>query len=144
MQHAAQANAEFREAVVVRLLRRWVAARECEGIPLQSIIELSASLGVSAEAAVALDSFFQVTEGVLERRLETECCCSRDLSSDERAVLLSLAAAPEFGAPVTSAAMPYGLCAPLAWAAASARRLLGHDQSTPDPVATRQCAFAKS
>ncbi len=58
MQEAAEADASWKEALVVRLLRRWIAARKCTEAPLRSVLELGESLGVSAEAAVALDSFF--------------------------------------------------------------------------------------
>lgn len=94
MQEAAEAKASWKEAVVVRLLRRWIAARECTEVPLRSLLELGEPLGVSAEAAIALESFFQLVEGTLQRPIRTECCCSTELSLDERALLLALAAAP--------------------------------------------------
>ncbi len=143
MQEAAEADASWEEAVVVRLLRRWIAAGECTEAPLRSLLELGESLGVSAEAAVALDSFFQLIEGTLERPLRTECCCSTELSSDERAILLALAAASSLDAPRTSVLIPHGLGGPLGWAASRVRRLLGNDCWTPDPFPARQCPFAR-
>lgn len=143
MQDWSQADFSWSEAIVVRLLRRWVAARECDEPPLSSLVELSTTLGLSTEATVALDSFFQLIEGALERPLYTECCCSQEMSPDERAILLALVAAPELGAPLTSAAIPHGFGGPLAWAAARVRGLLGMQSWIATAAPIRQCPFSR-
>lgn len=110
--------------VAVRLMRRWVAARRADEAALTSTVTLGTSLGVSAQAAIALCSVFQLAEACLERPLQAECCCSPLLTADERAILVLLwsgvDADPFHGTP----AIPHGLPGALAWATNIAARLL--------------------
>jgi hypothetical protein len=113
------------EFVIVRLFRRWAAARAIVGNSLPALVELAAELGEPPEVAIALHSLFQLTEACLGRPLEAECCCSRALSSDECAVLTLLEKAPAQAPPLSSNGVPHGLPAALLWAAATVRILLG-------------------
>jgi hypothetical protein len=128
------------EFVVVRLLRRWAAARANQDNSLPALVELAADLGEPTETAIALHSLFQLTEACLERPLEAECCCSRTLSRDERAVLTLLAKAPGRAPPLSSVDVPHGLPGALLWAAATVRTLLGPARSTAAWRPTR-CPF---
>jgi hypothetical protein len=127
------------EMVIVRLFRRWVAARE-QGEGLAGLIELAAELGFQAPAAIALDSLLQLTESCLGRRLRAECCCNQLRGPDEQAVLLLIAAAQEAWPGFAPAAMPHGLPSALVWAAVSLNHLL--DDPPPLPVrAPQRCPF---
>ena len=129
------------EAVLVRLYRRWVAAREAGVGTGGSLAGLASDLGVEPLAAVALDSMLQLTEACLGRRLRAECCCSANRCADERALLLLIAAAQDARPGFAPATMPHGLPAALAWAAVSLNRLL--DDPLPPAVGPiRQCPFA--
>lgn len=110
--------------LVVRLLRRWAAGREAGEPQLPSLVGLGGKLGLEPQAVVAIASLFQLTESCLVRPLRSECCCSRKLSSDERAVLLMLDAASA-RSPLTPASIPHGLPGALLWAVEIVRQLLG-------------------
>jgi hypothetical protein len=132
----------WNDLVTVRLLRRWAAARAELGNPLPSLVALAHELGCPAEAAVALGSLFQLTEGCLGRPLEAECCCSRSVGTDERALLLMIAAAPAPGLPAAPREIPHGLPGALAWAASSVRRLLGPSPAASPRAFAGRCPFA--
>ncbi|MGE0666053.1 MAG: hypothetical protein AB7O49_05785 [Sphingomonadales bacterium] len=129
--------------VAVRLLRSWAAAREAEKNPLPIMVELGNSMRLSPQVAVALASLFQLTEGCLGRRLRTECCCSRSVSPDERAVLTMIVATPTPELPSAPRHIPHGLPGALAWAAFSVRRLLGHDFCQTLLAAPDRCPFER-
>lgn len=127
---------------IVRLMRRWAAARDLGPARLPSMVQLAARIGVSPEAAIALASMFQLTEACLGRPLAVECCCSHKLGSDERATLMMLAAAPvrpHQAFPL----IPHGLPGALAWAVASVRRLIGEVEWRP-AASPRGCPFSRS
>ena len=126
--------------VVLRLLRRWVASRAMAESALPSLIDLAAELGEEPEVAICLHSVFQLTEGCLGRPLRGECCCSRAMTADERAILALLAAAPSAGPATGSPDMPHGLTAALAWAVTSARLSLGI-ADRPADIAFSRCPF---
>jgi hypothetical protein len=135
-----EAATHWRDFIVVRLLRRWYAEGATGNNKLHSLVSLACELGVQAQAAVAVASLFQLTEACLGRPLEAECCCSRKLTRDERAVLMLLDNAPSLGPGKASHAIPHGLPAALLWAAASVRQLLpGGDRS---PMAASHCPFS--
>ena len=135
---AVTAEMEWGEWLVVRLLRRWTAARE-SGDPIAGLVELAERVGVAPEAALAIASLFQLVEAHLGRPLATECCCSNSLAADERAILLLLAAPAGNGAPHATRTIPHGLPAALRWAVASVRRLMGLEAGPP--AATDSCPF---
>lgn len=127
--------------VILRLLRRWVATRTLAETALPSLIALAEELGEQPESAISLHSVFQLTESCLGRPLEAECCCSRELAADERAILALVAAAPQPGAGARgSPAIPHGLAGALCWAVMSARIALGV-ASRPVPASRRSCPF---
>jgi hypothetical protein len=128
------------EFVVVRMLRRWAASRQLEANALPEMIALSRELGQPAQVAIALHSMFQLTEASLGRPLEAECCCSRALSRDEKAILTLIAAAPDAPPPLATAAVPHGLPGALHWAVLSVRAAMGIT-SPPEPVAAARCPF---
>ena len=130
----------WRDFVVLRLLRRWVASRTLAEKALPSLIELAGELGEPPEAAISLHSLFQLTEGCLGRPLRAECCCSRSLAPDESAILALLAAAPAAGTPVGSPGIPHGLTGALCWAVKSARVALGIS-ARPPQAALDRCPF---
>jgi hypothetical protein len=127
--------------VVLRLLRRWVASRTMAEKALPSLIELAGELGEQPEAAISLHSVFQLTESCLGRPLDGECCCSRSLAPDERAILALVAAAPPTGTAAASSDVPHGLTGALAWAVMSARIALGIADDRPPDIAYSRCPF---
>lgn len=130
------------EFVVVRLLRRWSAAQASELNPLPEMVELAAELGEAREVAIVLHSLFQLTESCLGRSLVAECCCSRALSNDERAILALMDSAPAQVSPITSADVPHGLPGAMVWAAATARLALrAPREPTASPPA--RCRFER-
>lgn len=127
------------EQFVVRLLRRWVACRQMGEPTTPSLVRLADALDGSVQAAVALDSLLFLTEGMLGRTLIAGRCGDRELSADERGVLLLLAHARRAGPVHTTRAMPHGLAGPLAFAVASVRLALGLEPSSDPPPST--CPF---
>lgn len=75
--------------------------------------------------AVATSRLFQLTELCLGRELRAECCCSPRYSSDERAILLLIAAKGDLGRVWSTKASSGGLQGALAWAATSVRLIAG-------------------
>lgn len=130
------------QSVTVRLLRRWVAAREAEQPPLPSLVRLASQLGMGPEVAVALASVFQLTEACLGRALSAECCCSADIGADEQALLMMLALAPEPCLPAATPDIPHGLPSALAWAIASVRRLIGAEPGPAPAQRPGRCPFS--
>lgn len=112
------------EYIIVRLLRRWAASREAAEDQLPHLVELSTELGQRPELAVSLHSLFQLAEGRLGRPLEAECCCSRDLSSDERAIITLIGLDTPTQLPSASEAMPHGIPGALLWAATTVKLIL--------------------
>lgn len=105
---------------IVRLMRRWAAGDGGEGRQLPGFVAFAGTIGVEPVSAIAIASLFQLTEACLDRPLVAECCCSRRLSRDERAILLMLATArPHQGFPP----IPHGLPGALLWAIESVRKL---------------------
>lgn len=121
--------------VVVRLLRRWAAVRSLGERALPSLVALARELGEEPQVAISLHSVFQLTEGCLGRPLEPECCCSKNLSKDEQAMLVLIGAMPE--------RVPHGLPGVLAWAAATARLMLGRAPGPPQS-APSTCPFTRA
>jgi hypothetical protein len=139
-----ESGLDWSDVVTVRLLRRWVAARAELGNPFPSLVALAHQLDCPAEAAVALGSLFQLTEGCLGRPLEAECCCSRSVGEDEKAVLLMIAAAPDLDQPAATREIPHGLPGALVWAASSVRRLLGPNAAEPLATQAGGCPFGRA
>jgi hypothetical protein len=127
--------------VVVRLLRRWSAQAGGDGSRLPSLVALAAELGVTGQAAVAVASLFELTEASLGRPLAAECCCSRALSRDERAVLRMLSAALPPSPHSATATVPHGLPGALLWAVASVRKLLPCPEHAVEEQGTGECPF---
>ena len=121
-----------------------MAARTEQEAPFPALVALAHELGCPAEAAVALGSLFQLTEGCLGRPLEAECCCSRVIGEDERAVLLMIAAAPAPGLPAATSDIPHGLPGALAWAASSVRQMLGRGADHSRGPLAQSCPFGSS
>lgn len=135
----------WHDFVALRMLRRWVAARDAHESPLRSLGTLGRELNLSADLAVAFDSLFQLVEDRLGRALNTECCCNREMSADERAVLILIATVSQSsrGHP-SSAAMPHGISGPLCWAVGAVRSSLGSSMIAPSPSFTMGCPFIRS
>jgi hypothetical protein len=76
----------------------------------------------------------------LGRPLEAECCCSRALSRDEKAILTLIAAAPGAPHPLGTAAVPHGLPGAPHWAVLSVRAAIGMS-SIAEPVTAERCPF---
>lgn len=122
--------------VILRLFRRFAASRDLNENPMPPMVTLAAEIGTTAQAAIALFSLFQLSEATLGRPLVAECCCSRDLSPDERAIIAMFAA----GQP-TSWAIPHGLPGALCWALRSAAHALGPWPDALDAIPARTCPF---
>ena len=133
---------DWSEFLVIRLFRRWSAARESGCNPAASLIELAAELDQSAMIAIALDSLLQLTESCLGRQLESECCCSRSLSSDEAAILQLIGSAETPIHPFTAREIPHGLPSALQWAARSLRSLLGEQSALGPAGSVPRCPFS--
>jgi hypothetical protein len=135
------------EAIVIRLLRHWVAAQQSGTPALPAMIDLAAGIGTSGEVAIALDSLLALTQACLERPLRSECCCSTALSGDELAVLLLIGSARVTPGARTSRAIPHGLPGVLAWAAAMVRARLADDgrvlPARRAVAAATTCPFAR-
>lgn len=125
---------------IVRLLRRWSAEGQGVGRQLSDFVAFAQTLGVQPVPAVAIASLFQLTEACLGRPLEAECCCSRQLSRDERAILLMLSAAPAAHPHRPSSQIPHGLPGALVWAIESVRKLCG-DFAAPAAHRPATCPF---
>lgn len=115
------------ERVVVRLLRHYCGMRDhdSDGTGLSRLVTLGQSLRLPPAGIIALASVFQLTEAVLGRRLVAECCCSRCLSGDERAVIRLLGSRMPTLPGTATPDIPHGLPGALAWAVLSARQLCG-------------------
>lgn len=129
-----EADLTWAEFVVVRMLRRWSAVRCLGDHSLPDLVALAGELGETPHLAVSLHSLFQLTEGCLGRPLVAECCCSRDLAADERAILTLIASANPALSRCGRQAIPHGLPSALAWAAATARLMLGGDITVDPPL----------
>ncbi|WP_164549753.1 hypothetical protein [Altericroceibacterium xinjiangense] len=125
--------------IVLRMLRRRHAAVEAGEREIPNLIDLSAELGVTPEAAIALHSVFQLTEGCLGRPLEAECCCSQTIGPDERAILALMASACGKPPACATRSLPHGLPGALAWAVETARRLLNAPLPYAGPASDRSC-----
>lgn len=114
---------------IVRLLRHYCGARNEDTIggdsALSRLVTLGQTFRLPPAGTVALASVFQLTEAVLGRRLVTECCCSRSLSADERAVIRLLGSRMPTVPGTGTADIPHGLPGALAWAILSVERLCG-------------------
>jgi hypothetical protein len=134
----------WQDYIILRMFRRWAAARDAEIRPLQSLIRLAGEMRLPFEIAVSLDSVFQLTEHCLGRRLEAECCCSRAMAADESAILALIAAVPPHSAdPQSPAAIPHGLPGVLRWAICSARLTMGQP-AQPPARASAKCPFREN
>jgi hypothetical protein len=111
--------------IVVRLFRLWAAARDEGENPLPPMRDAAWPFASAPELPVACASLFDLVEAHLARRLVPECCCSAELSRDERALLGVLRHAPAGGQPLAGAAIPHGLPGAVCWAAFAIRRALG-------------------
>lgn len=127
--------------VVLRMLRRWVAARTAQIRPLPSLVALAHELDLSFEVAVGLDSLFQLTEDCLGRELRAECCCCPELLPDERAILALMTTAPAPLGVRTSPVIPHGLPGALCWAVATVRSALGYVLDSPARHTSAECPF---
>lgn len=127
--------------VVLRMLRRWVAARTALVRPLPSLVSLAAELDIPFEVAVGLDSLFELTESCLGRKLQAECCCCRELVPDERAILALMATAPAPLGTRTSPVIPHGLPGVLCWAVATVRSALGYVPAGLARHSSARCPF---
>lgn len=112
---------------VVRLLRCYCEVRDgdSDGSALSGLVTLGQTFRLPPAGTVALRSVFQLTEAVLGRRLVTECCCSRRLSADERAVIRLLGSRMLIVFGTGTGDIPHGLPGALAWAILSVGRLCG-------------------
>ena len=128
---------------IVRLLRRWSAARRGEGCQLSGFVAFAGTIGVEPVPAVAIASLFQLTEACLDRPLVAECCCSRRLSRDERAVLLMLSATPSSHPHQSFPPIPHGLPAALLWSIESVRTLTG-EFAASDSIRPARCPFSRA
>ena len=132
--------------IFVRLFRLWSAARAGGGNPVPAMQESLGLFQPAPELALACASLFDLVEAHLGRPLVPECCCGRELSHDEKALLGVLRHAPEAGQPLASAAIPHGLPGAICWAAFAVRRALaasfGEMPEVPRAEAPRECPFA--
>jgi hypothetical protein len=130
------------EALVVRMLRFWRAARSIGENPLPHMQAQVAPFVPSPEFVSACDSLFSLTEAVVGRPLVTARCCSALPSRDEAAVLAVLRHAAAAGSIHTSWSVPHGLPEALRRAAFAVLRALTDRIDLGDPVAApARCPF---
>lgn len=138
---AANDRSDHGQATVVEALRCYALARRDGRPALPAMIALAEGSGLSAPAAVALASVFEITESCLDRRL-VPGEGAHALSDDERAVLRLIACPDAVGSHRGSATVPHGLPGVLVWAIRSARRLWPGARATFEPVAgSATCPF---
>ena len=118
----------------VRLFRLWTMAREEGSRGLSRMHQVAAELSLPDETAIACASLFELVAGELGRPLVRECCCSKSLSADERALLGIVEVAPNLAPGSGSTDVPHGLPGAIHWAAMAVRRAFG--------LTTRRAAFA--
>lgn len=140
-----QSDLAWHNFVALRMLRRWVAARNAHESPLHSLGTLGHEFNLSFDLAVAFDGLFQLVEDCLGRALRTECCCSREMSTDERAVLILIAIEPMNGCGHQSLpSVPHGIPGPLSWAVGAIRSSLGATGLSPLSAGPSGCPFSLS
>lgn len=133
--------------LLVKLLRRWAAARAAHENPLFFMYQSIGSLAVVPHLIPACDSMFCLTEAQLGRALVPGKCCSRSLSHDERALMLILRHISGAGTIKTGRAIPHGLPGALIWATFAVRQALQEtleDSGTSAMPASKvpdQCPF---
>jgi hypothetical protein len=128
------------EAMAIRLFRRWSAARQLGENPVIALHAIATPLRYPVETGAACASLFELVEGLLDRALVRECCCSQAFSVDELALIGLLRCAPDLGSPLTSATIPHGLPGAICWAAMATRRALGISQQVQ--LADPHCPFS--
>lgn len=128
-------------ATVVEALRCYAQARQHDRPALPAMIALAEDSGLSAPAAVALGSVFEITEGCLGRRLVPGEMGAHILSGDEQAVLRLLACPDAIGSHRGTAAIPHGLPGVLVWAIRSARRLWPGARTAGPATRETRCPF---
>jgi hypothetical protein len=129
----------WNEFVILRLFRRFAAARTWNENPMPPMIALAREIGTTAQTAISLCSAFQLSEAALGRPMIAECCCSHAQSADERALLSMFSAGSASGWQV-----PHGLPGALCWAIDSALLSLGGWPHTPQELDATTCPFAPS
>lgn len=135
------------QVVFVRLVRAWRAARAAGENPLPHVQAGAAPFDPAPGLSVACHSLLELTEAQLGRPLETECCCSRDITPDEAAMIGLLLHAQDAGSVMTTEAIPHGLPGAIRWAAFAVlrglRETLGTDAigTAPPFAAGMGCPF---
>ena len=114
----------FAQSFMVRLFRMWAMAREADENPVTWLYNTASCHGYPDETANACASLFELVEGHLGRKLIQERCCNRTYSSDERALLGVVRAAPALAPPHAVSGIPHGLPGANCWAAMAVRRAL--------------------
>ena len=112
------------QSFMVRLFRLWAMARETGENPMIWLYRTAYRHGYPDETANACTSLFELVEGHLRRKLVRERICNRIYSSDERALLGVVRAAPALASPYAAPAIPHGLPGAICWAAMAVRRAL--------------------
>lgn len=138
---AEAARREDLEIVFVRLFRLWAIAREDGSQPLSRMHQVAAELCLPDETAIACASLFELVAGELGRPLVRECCCSKEFSADERALLGIVEVAPNLKPGSGSTDVPHGLPGAIHWAAMAVRRAFG---LTGRPVAFAPASSRRS
>lgn len=118
-------RAAFAEAMLVRMFRLWVIAREDGQPSLPLLHQRAGQIGLPDETAVACESLFELVESHLGRELRRECCCSTNFSPDERALIGIVHIAPALEPWCGSREIPQGLSGAIVWAAMTVCRALG-------------------
>lgn len=116
---------EFAQVIMVRLFRTWSASRLAARDQFRAMHAIVVPLGLPESTGPACASLFELVEAHLGRPLMAECCCSKNFSTDERALIGVVATAPQAGAVLGNQAIPHGLPASVCWAVAKVRDSLG-------------------
>ncbi|PZT90999.1 MAG: hypothetical protein DI637_02840 [Citromicrobium sp.] len=116
---------EFAQVIMVRLFRTWSASRLAARDQFRAMHAIVVPLGLPESTGPACASLFELVEAHLGRPLMAECCCSKNFSTDERALIGVVSTAPQAGAVLGNEAIPHGLPASVCWAVAKVRDALG-------------------
>lgn len=85
---------DFTDRVLVRLFRKWSAARLAFADAFPEMETVCNAVGLEVDVVAASASLFDLLEMHLARHLVPECCCSARFSADEHAIVAIVRSAP--------------------------------------------------
>lgn len=124
---------DFTIRVLVRLFRKWAAARQAFVSEFPEMETICTAVGLDESVVVASASLFELLESHLGRQLVPECCCSTRFSPDEHAIIALVQSAPGTLRALDGGPIPRELPTSLGYAASYLRVAAGLES----PIAQR-------